>query len=69
MIKLSCKSCGKVHYLNSINDFSSCNCGASLEKSSISLIEDIENQIIEAKADIYRAANDGRASDFFIDFI
>lgn len=69
MTRLICHTCGKCHYLESINDFTVCTCNAALSKDSIELARNVECCVDELNRNITRHAEEGISSKFSIDFI
>ena len=69
MIRLICSDCHKAHYLNSINDFSKCDCGNDLTNAVRELIENADMTIREANAKLDNHSASGLCGSFKIDFI
>lgn len=68
MVKLTCNTCNKVHVLNSIHDFTACDCGATIPKSITDLIPEVENRIREIRHDLSKRADEGICGSFDIEF-
>lgn len=68
MVILTCNSCGKVHKLGSINDFTACDCGATISNSIRELIPEVENRVLEIRTELCRHANSGLCGSFNIEF-
>lgn len=68
MVILTCNSCGKVHKLGSINDFTACDCGATISNSIRELIPEVEYRVVEIRHDLSQHAREGICGSFNIKF-
>lgn len=68
MLKLTCNACGKTYTLNSIHDFSACECGAKLLNSTVDMIDSVENMIIEINHEISLRSSEKLCGNFSVDF-
>ena len=68
MITLTCSTCGKIHRLKSIRDFSGCTCGATISPVISELIFDVENRILEIDAEINKLSSEGICNGFSVKY-
>lgn len=68
MIKLKCNSCGKSYEVSKINEFTACECGASLLPSTTELIDSIDNRIYELNYNIQKQSAEGLGGNFTVSF-
>ena len=68
MVTLICATCGKNHHLESIHDFSTCSCGATITPVISELISEVENRIIEIDAEINKRSSEGVCGKFSVKY-
>lgn len=68
MLKLTCNACGKTYILNHIHDFSSCECGAELLKSTVDMIDSVENLLTEIHHEISLRSSENLCGNFSAEF-
>lgn len=67
-MKITCKTCGKVHVINLSEHFTGCDCGATITKEVSDLLHRADNSVNEAYTELSKRTTEGLCSEFTLQF-
>lgn len=65
---ITCKTCGKVHFVDYEDHFTECDCGAAITKQVSDLLFNTNNCVREAYTELSKRTTEGLCSEFTLQF-